>query len=74
MKKQEERTEQTTASKPGDDLSELVKRALQQPGVRELMEVYQKWSAFDLVSRQNRHATSVKWIISASNTSTSGLL
>lgn len=51
------------------ELSDLLRQALQQPGVRELMAVYENWKTLEDVVRPHRQAMGVKRIISASNVS-----
>ncbi len=51
------------------ELSELLKEALQRPGVREVMEVYQDWNTPDEVVRSCRDAQGVQRIVSASSDS-----
>jgi hypothetical protein len=51
------------------ELSDLLTQALQQPGVCELMAVYERWQVLDNVARRYRQAMGMKRIISASNTS-----
>lgn len=50
-------------------VSELLEQALSQPGVNELMAVYDHWKALDAVARYQFQAIGIKRVILDSNTS-----
>jgi hypothetical protein len=49
--------------------SKLIKQALKQPGVSELMAVYNRWRTLEDVARHQFQAFGVKRVILASNSS-----
>ena len=51
------------------EYAELLENALRQPGVREVMAVYENWKRFDAVAQTHRHALAVGKVITASNVS-----
>lgn len=61
--------EVSTPDSRAHEVTDLLQQALQQPGVRELMEVYEQWQRRDEATRPYLQALGVKRIISASNTS-----
>lgn len=52
------------------ELSELLEQALKEPGVKELMDLYDSWRTLEDAARPYRQAMAVRRIISASNSST----
>jgi len=51
------------------DLSDLIESARRQPGVKDLMAVYETWRTLDSATLQYRQTMGVKRIISLSNES-----
>jgi hypothetical protein len=51
------------------DVSELIEKAARQPGVHELMTVYEKWRLFDDSCRPFRQIMGMIRVVSLSNTS-----
>jgi hypothetical protein len=68
MRKAKRNKKDSSGTQP-QELSDLLREALQQPGVRELMAVYENWKMLEDVTRPHRQAMGVKRIISASNVS-----
>jgi hypothetical protein len=62
---------QTKGKRPSSSLeySKLIEQALNQPGISELMAVYNYWRTLDDVARQQFQAVGVKRVILASNSS-----
>ena len=48
---------------------DLFQMALRQPGVRELMDVYERWQQVDAVAEPYREAMAVKKMVAVSNSS-----
>ena len=48
---------------------DLLKQAMQQPGIQKLMAVYEDWKKVDNIAKPFRQAMGVKRVISASNSS-----
>jgi hypothetical protein len=75
----ERRTMKPTKAKPVNkkdlsgtrpqELSDLLRQALQQPGVRELMAVYEHWKTLENVAQSHCQALGMRRIISTSNVS-----
>jgi hypothetical protein len=61
------RKKQPASGSPG--VSELLEQALSQPGVNELMAVYDHWKALDAVARHQFQAIGMKRVILASDSS-----
>jgi hypothetical protein len=53
------------------DLDNLIEAARKQPGVQELMTVYETWRTLDTVTQSHKQAMGIKRIISISNVSVS---
>ena len=51
-------------------LSELLEEALHRPGVRDLMEVYQRWQAAEAVASMHRQVAAVQKVVFSSDSST----
>ena len=51
------------------ELTELLEKAAKQPGVSELMSVYESWKHFEEAARPHRELLAMKRIVMASNTS-----
>jgi hypothetical protein len=68
MRKAKRNKKDSSGTQP-QELSDLLKPALQQPGIRELMAVYENWKTLEDVVRPHRQAMGVKRIISVSNVS-----
>lgn len=51
------------------DLQYLIESARNQPGVKDLMDVYENWKTFESVNQQHQRMMGVKRIITASNSS-----
>ena len=64
-----ERGRQGTGDARSEQVSELLQRALSQPGVREVMEVYDHWQARNRAAEPYMRAMSAKQIVSLSNCS-----
>jgi len=48
---------------------DLLKQAMKQPGIQQLMAVYEDWKKVDNVAKPYREVMGVKRVISTSNTS-----
>lgn len=48
---------------------DLLRRALEKPGVRDLMLVYEQWEKFNRAAEPCRQAMSAKRVVCASNSS-----
>ena len=68
MRKAKKNKKDSPGTRP-QELSDLLRQALQQPGVRELMAVYEHWKTLEHVAQSHRQALGVRRIISASNVS-----
>jgi hypothetical protein len=62
MRKAKKNKKDSSDTQP-PELSDLLRQALQQPGVRELMAVYENWKTLEDVTRSHREAMGVKRII-----------
>lgn len=51
------------------DTADLLRRALERPGVREVMEVYRHCQPFTTTAETFREVTAPRWIVSASSNS-----
>ena len=58
-----------TTSARAEQVSKLLQQALSEPGVREAMEVYERWQTLDTVTQAYTQAMSAKQIVSVSNRS-----
>jgi len=52
-----------------EQVSKLLQQALSEPGVREAMEVYERWQTLDTVTQPYTQAMRPKQIVSLSNCS-----
>ena len=68
MRKAKKNKKDSSGTQP-QELSDLLRQALEQPGVRELMAVYKHWKTLENVAQSHRQALGVRRIISASNVS-----
>jgi 16S rRNA U1498 N3-methylase RsmE len=60
------REKQTARSTP-TEIQDILREAMQQPGVQEVMEVYGEWRSLDEATRLHRRAMAVKRIVSLSD-------
>jgi hypothetical protein len=68
MRKAKKNKKDSSNTRP-QELSDLLRQALQQPGASEFMAVYEHWKTLDDAARPYRRAIGMKRVISASNTS-----
>jgi len=66
MDKNEQLPDSDTRSR---DLDVMLKRAMGEPGIKELMAVYEQWKRVEVVARAGREAIRIRKVISVSNTS-----
>jgi hypothetical protein len=56
-----------------EKLQQLIRDASEQPGIRELMAVYEKWRALDSVAQTYRHVLGAQRVVVLSSSSTPAL-
>jgi hypothetical protein len=74
MKKQAKKPEQAAASNPQRELAELIDQASKQPGVQQLMQVYQQSKPYEEVMRVHRQYLGIQRVVFVSNSSSGNLL
>ena len=60
-------TEQSPNSPRGEQLEQLIRRASEQPGLAELLAVYQNWSASDAEVQAFTSITAPRAVVSAAS-------
>jgi len=59
-----------TRTEQGTEVTKLLEQALKEPGVKELMDLYDSWRTLEEAAWPYRQAMAVRTIVSASNSST----
>jgi hypothetical protein len=73
MKKQVKKPDRAEAGDRQQELAELISQASKQPGVEQLMQVYQQWKPFEEVMRVHRQYLGIQRIVFVSNSSSGNM-
>jgi hypothetical protein len=73
MKKQAKKPDQSRVQDRQEELADLISQASKQPGVQELMQVYQQLKPFEEVMRVHRQYLGIQRIVFVSNSSSGNL-